>query len=127
MSGVVADTSVWIAFLAGKEVPLLEAALAEATVALPPIVVAELISGARQARQRSAIVDLLREIPLHESDFDHWVRVGQLRLRLRSKGLTVSTPDAHVAQCALDRDALLLTRDRVFSRVAQLVALRVAE
>jgi predicted nucleic acid-binding protein len=41
--------------------------------------------------------------------------------------LSVSTPDAHVAQCALDRAALLLSRDAVFGRVARLSALRVAD
>jgi predicted nucleic acid-binding protein len=54
------------------------------------------------------------------------VRVGELRLRLRSGGLSVSTPDAHVAQCALDREALLLSNDRIFGRIARMVKLRVA-
>jgi hypothetical protein len=40
--------------------------------------------------------------------------------------LSVSTPDAHVAQCALDRDGLLLSHDAVFVRIAHLVPLRVA-
>ena len=39
-------------------------------------------------------------------------------------GDPISTPDAHVAQCALDRDAPLLSRDRAFSRIAQHTALR---
>jgi predicted nucleic acid-binding protein len=42
-----------------------------------------------------------------------------------SKGrVTVSVPDAHVAQCALDRDALLLTRDAIFEAMARLIPLR---
>jgi len=41
------------------------------------------------------------------------------------KGEAISTPDAHVAQCALDRDALLLSRDDVFERIARLQPLRV--
>ena len=126
VSGVVADTSAWIDFFAGRDTPALDAALAEAAVVLPPIVIAELISGARRRRDRAAIVDLLRELPLHETPLEHWFRVGELRLRLRAKGLSVSTPDAHVAQCALDRDALLLSNDRVFVKVAALTDLRLA-
>lgn len=124
--GVVADTSAWIEFLAGRAVPALEEGLAQGIVVLPPLVVAELVSGARRARDRAAIADLLAEIPLHETPIAHWVRVGELRLRLRAKGLSVSTPDAHVAQCALDRDGLLVSQDGVFARMARMTPLRVA-
>lgn len=118
MSGVVVDTSVWIAFFAGTPVPGLEAALASGVVVLPPIVVAELVSGAKRVEDRDAIADLTTQLVLHETPLDHWVRVGELRRRLRGRGLTVSTPDAHVAQCALDRRAALLSRDAIFSRIA---------
>jgi predicted nucleic acid-binding protein len=123
---VVVDTSVWIDFFAGRPVPALERALAEATVVLPPIVVAELLSGATRARDRRAIADLLAEIPLHETPLAHWIRVGELRRRVAARGVVVSTPDAHVAQCAIDRDTVLLSRDRVFSRLVPLTALRLA-
>jgi predicted nucleic acid-binding protein len=126
VSGVVADTSVWVDFLAGGDVPLLVDALAQTTVVLPPIVVAELMSGARRRRDRAAIADLVRDLPLHETPVEHWLRVGELRRTLQGLGLSVSTPDAHVAQCALDRSALLLSRDAVFRRITQYCTLRVA-
>jgi len=66
----------------------------------------------------------LQDFPLHETPLAHWIRVGELRRRLRHKGLAVSTPDAHVAQCALDRGALLLSGDAVFARIARLCPLR---
>jgi hypothetical protein len=34
-------------------------------------------------------------------------------------------PRAHVAQCAIDRDAILLSRDRVFKDIAKATSLRV--
>ena len=40
--------------------------------------------------------------------------------------VAVSTPDAHVAQGALDRDALLLSHDTVFCRIAKIRLLRIA-
>jgi tRNA(fMet)-specific endonuclease VapC len=126
VSGLVVDTSVWIDFFSGRPVPALEDGLAQGAVALPPIVVAELVSGARQERQRAAILDLVGDLPVHETPIDHWIRVGDLRRRLAEKGVAVSTPDAHVAQCAIDRDALLLTRDDVFKKIARATALRVA-
>jgi predicted nucleic acid-binding protein len=127
VSAVVADTSVWIEFLAGRRAPELEAALAHGGVALPPVVIAELVSGARKPADRAAIVDLVAELPVHEASVDHWIRVGELRRKLLDRGVTVSTPDAHVAQCALDRDAVLLTRDRIFTRIARVTKLRVAQ
>jgi hypothetical protein len=124
VSGVVADTSVWIDFLAGRTVSALEDALAHGSVIVPPVVAAELVSGARRPGDRAAIVDLISELTLHDTPLDHWMCVGDLRRRLRGRGLAVSTQDAHVAQCALDRDATLLSRDAVFVRIAAMSALR---
>lgn len=126
MSGAVADTSIWIDFLAGRPATALEEALAQGTVVLPPLVVAELISGAGKRADRLAIGELLQELAVHDTPLEHWIGVGDLRRTLKEKGLNVSTPDAHIAQCALDRDAVLLTRDAVFRRIARVTKLRVA-
>ena len=95
-------------------------------VVLPPLVVAELISGTHRLRDRAGLIDLLNELLLHETPLLHWIRVGELRSHCRQKGFSISTPDAHVAQCALDLDALLLSRDAVFSRVSRVSNLRVS-
>ncbi len=126
MSGVVVDTSVWIEFFAGRPAERLEEALRLGAVVLSPVVAAELLSGARHPRDRSALIDLLTDLPLHPTPFAHWIAVGDLRAALRRRGLSVSTPDAHVAQCAIERDALLLSNDAVFRRVAKLSALQLA-
>jgi tRNA(fMet)-specific endonuclease VapC len=126
VGGLVADTSVWIDFFNGRPVPALEAGLAEGTVALPPLVVAELVSGARKEKERAAVIDLVEDLAVHETPLEHWVQVGELRRRLADEGLAVSTPDAHVAQCALDRGALLLARDAVFEKIARRTTLRLS-
>ena len=124
MSGVVVDTSVWVEFFRGRSVPALEDALAAGTVVLSPLVVAELVSGALRPEERAAVAELLTELPLHETPLSHWLSVGALRRQLRGKGVSISTPDAHVAQCALDRGALLLSQDEVFTLVARHSRLR---
>jgi tRNA(fMet)-specific endonuclease VapC len=124
VSAVVADTSVWIELFAGRPAPALVEALRQGLVVLPPIVVAELISGARRARDRTSIQSLVEELPLHETPLEHWIRVGDLRRRLAGRGVSVSTPDAHVAQCALERGAVLLSRDAIFVRIAEVSELR---
>jgi predicted nucleic acid-binding protein len=127
VSALVVDTSVWIDFFNGRDVPRLEAALDEGRVIVPPIVVAELASGAKKPRDRASIEDLLLDLEIHATPLAHWLRVGALRRLLASKGVSISTPDAHVAQCAIDRAALLLTRDSVFQDIAEIVPLQLAE
>ncbi len=124
--GLVVDTSAWIDFFAGRSTPILEDALALGTVVLSPIVVAELVGGARKKSDRTALVELLEDLPIHHTPRDHWIRVGDLRRALTEVGEPISTPDAHVAQCALDRDAPLLAHDRAFERIARHAPLRLA-
>jgi tRNA(fMet)-specific endonuclease VapC len=99
----------------------LEDALEHGLVVLSPIVIAELVSGARGKVERKSITELVDELPVHDTPIDHWVRVGDLRRTLLDRGLSVSTRDAHVAQCALDRDALLFSRDTIFARIGRAV------
>jgi tRNA(fMet)-specific endonuclease VapC len=126
VSAVVVDTSVWIDFFAGRPAERLEEALRVGSVMVPPIVVAELLSGAK-GRARVAMIDLLSDLELAASPLAHWIAVGDLKATLARRGLTVSTPDAHVAQCALDHDALLLSEDAIFTRIASVTALRVTK
>ena len=126
MSALVVDTSSWIAYFAGRGAEEIDEALAEGRVMLSPLVASELLSGALDAQQRNDLEDLLADLPLCDSDLTHWFRVGRLRAALRSRGVSVSTPDAHVAQCALDCGGTLLTEDRVFAQVARHTRLRLA-
>ena len=124
MRVVVVDTSVWIDFFAGRPTERLEEALRLGSVTVPPV--AELLSGVR-GRHRTAMIDLLTDLELSATPLTHWIAVGDLRATLARRGLTVSTPDAHVAQCALDRDAVLLSHDAVFARIAGATALRISK
>ncbi len=126
MSALVVDTSSWIAWLAGGGSPLVDEALEEGRLHLPVIVAAELLSGRLEASERAELQDMLSDLPAVGTDSEHWFRVGRLRAELRAKGLSVSTPDAHVAQCAIDTDGVLLTEDRVFDKIAKVVPLQVA-
>jgi predicted nucleic acid-binding protein len=126
VNGVVVDTSALVDWFAGRADHVLENALSDGTVVLPPIVVAEVVSGATRPDQRNALGELLQDITVHDTPLEHWIHVGDLRRELSRRGLSVSTPDAHVAQCALDRDALLLTRDAVFEKMARHTKLRLS-
>jgi predicted nucleic acid-binding protein len=126
VSALVVDTSSWIAWLAGGGSSLVDEALEEGRLHLPVIVAAELLSGRLDASERAELQDMLSDLPAVGTDPEHWFRVGKLRAELRAKGLSVSTPDAHVAQCAIDTGGVLLSEDRVFEKIAGVLPLRVA-
>jgi predicted nucleic acid-binding protein len=119
VSALAVDTSVWIDFFRGQPLPRLERALEQGLVILSPLVCAELLSSPLPSRKRLQLVSMLRDLPLHPTPFDHWAEVGALRARLLRAGVSVSTPDGHIAQCALDCGGLLWSRDRIFTRIAQ--------
>lgn len=126
MTGAVADTSEWIEYLAMRPAPAFRQWLENGNIVVPPVVLAELTSGARSREEQFAIEDLLADLQMHECSFHHCARAGELRRALRAKGINVSTLDALVAQCALDLDAPLLTRDAIFWKIAAHTKLRLA-
>jgi tRNA(fMet)-specific endonuclease VapC len=124
VSALVVDTSIWIDFFRGVPLVALEDALRVGVVVLAPIVAAELLSATLNVRERRKLAAFLRDLPLHETPLAHWESVGALRAGLAKRGLAVSTPDAHVGQCAIDAGALLWSKDGVFRRMAALSPLR---
>jgi predicted nucleic acid-binding protein len=116
---VIVDSSLWIAALGGETIPAIEDAFADGTLVLSPLVVAELLSGEMTLHVREFIGDLLQNYPMHETPLAHWMAVGGLRRMMRKHGVNVTLPDAHVAQCALDLDATLLSRDDIFVHIAK--------
>ena len=121
---VIVDSSVWIDYLAGETIREIEVAALDGTLVLSPLVIAELLSGENTLRERQIIGELLQDFELHPTPLGHWLRVGELRRLLHTRGIHVSIPDAHVAQCAIDRDAVLISRDFVFARIAEHTSLR---
>lgn len=124
VSVLVVDTSIWVEFFRGGAMPDLELALREGLVLLAPVVAAELLSAPLAPRKRAKLVSFLRDLPLHPTPFEHWASVGQLREQLGRRALSVSTPDAHVAQCALDAGGHLWSRDKIFVEMARKAPLR---
>jgi predicted nucleic acid-binding protein len=117
VNAVIVDTSAWCDYFGGASYPLIDAALTAGHLYLPPIVVAELTSGQLLPKKKQALVDFLRDLPLIEVNFDHWIRVGDLRQKAAAKGLAISTPDAHIAQCSIDFNAVLLSEDHIFRKL----------
>jgi predicted nucleic acid-binding protein len=108
------DTSSFSAYLGGTEGPdveLVEQALAQHHAILPPVVLTELLSTPRLAR---SVADLFRALPLLAIAEGYWERSGQLRARIRARGLKAPLADALIAQSCLDHDVAIVSRDADF-------------
>lgn len=111
---IAADTSTWIALIQGnngKDVELLDAALQDRQVLMPPVVIAELLS---DAKLPTTIAGSLSDIPMIDIADGYWERAGALRAKVLAKKRKARLGDALIAQSCLDRGIPLLTRDRDF-------------
>lgn len=127
MSEILVDTCVWIDFFSGRPLPRLEEALQEGRVRLSPVVAAELLSGARAGSEQKKLRAFLLDLETPAFGIGHWFEVGALRQKLAKKGLQVSTPDAHVAQAALDGGGLLYSFDQIFKKMAAWIPLKIVD
>ena len=122
---VIVDSSTLIDYLGGESIAAVERAIASGGLYLAPLVIAEVLSGEITLDQRETVGNLLQDYPVCATPLAHRMAIGGLRRMLRARGINVTIPDAHVAQCALDLDATLLTRDDIFLRIAKHTSLRV--
>ena len=120
---IAVDTSSWIAYLqgdSGPDVVLLDHALGDRQVCLPPIVFAELLS---DPKLPTRVLSLLRTLPLLAPSDGYWERAGFLRAKLLAAKRKAPLADTLIAQSCLDNDVRLIARDldyAYFSRIAGL-------
>jgi predicted nucleic acid-binding protein len=122
---IAADTSTWIAFLEGAKGPdveLLDRALRERQVLMPPVVLTELLS---DPQLPVSVAKTLSDVPMIEIEAGFWQRAGALRAKILSKGRKARLGDALIAQCCTDRGVLLLTRDRDSQAFAEAAGLNI--
>ncbi|HXN97411.1 MAG TPA: PIN domain-containing protein [Candidatus Acidoferrales bacterium] len=113
-----ADTSSWIAFLAGstgEDVRLLDRALEDRQVVMVPVVLTELLS---DASLPSNVVKAISDLPLLEVTSGYWRRAGALRAKVLAKRRKARLGDVLIAQSCIDQSIPLITRDRDFRAFA---------
>ncbi len=128
---ILVDTSALLPFLAGQSTRASEAVgdvLSEGLeIALTPIVVQEILQGAREEQEwRKLSSYLLTQVILSPRDpIATHVAAARIYYDCRRRGLTVrSTLDCVVAQIAIEHGVPLLHDDRDYEAIAQVRALK---
>lgn len=120
---IAVDTSSWIAFLSGAtgaDVVLVEQALADRQVAMPPVVLTELLS---DSKLPAPVSRLIEQVPMLDVLDGYWERAGVLRAKVLRLKRRAPLADALIAQSCVDHEVALVTRDgdfRTFARVGGL-------
>jgi predicted nucleic acid-binding protein len=120
---IAVDTSTWIAFLqdgTGEDAQLLDQALEDRQVVMPPVVLTELLS---DPKLPSGIAKTLSEVPRIEIESGYWQRAGGLRAKVLAKRRKARLGDALIAQSCIDAGVRLLTRHTDFQAFADAVGL----
>jgi predicted nucleic acid-binding protein len=122
---IAADTSTWIAFFQGDQgddAQLLDRALGDRQVLMPPAVLTELLS---DPKLPAHVAQKLADLPLIETESGYWQRAGALRAQVQARRRKARLGDALIAQSCLDRGIHLVTRDRDFRAFAAAAGLDV--
>ena len=120
---IAADTSSLIAFLegaAGQDVEVIQSALDHEQLALPPVVLTELLSDPGLS---SSVRSVLAALPQLQIEPGYWERAGLLRASILARRRKARVADALIAQSCLDQSVPLVTRDRDFRAFARAAGL----
>ena len=126
---ILVDTSVWIDFFAGRELPhvaLLETLVAaNEDLALCGIVLTEILQGIPADTTYRKVRTSLRPLILLPMQEPVFVRAADIYRRLRKDGTTIrKSNDCIIAATALEHDCELLHHDKDFLPIEQRFELR---
>ncbi len=107
----VADTSVLIEYVNGREAGAVEEALTNDQLILPPLVISELVTGGIGIEEGMRIADVLRFARMHDTTLRHWIAVGDLRRDLGRHGLKVTPFRTRTLRNARSISTLLSSRE----------------
>jgi len=122
------DTSVWsLAFRrdappAIPEVLELKRALESGdAVFVTGFILQELLQGFNKPKAHDQIVEYFKSLPLITPGRNDHIAATELRNRCRKKGIQIGTIDALLAQLCIQHELEILTTDKDFSYIAEVV------
>ena len=123
---IASDASTLIAYIQGEngaDVDRLDAALADGSIALPPVVLSEILSEPKLPAEHR---DIVLRLPTLEITDGYWLRAAATRSTVLANRLRAPLADTLIAQSCIDHDLALVTRDRDFRHFAAHCGLRLA-
>lgn len=127
---IIVDTSVWIDFFHGKDLPevcALERMLAAGEdICVCGVILAEVLQGIREDGDYRATLSRFESflfLPMNQHTF---VKAAELYRILRHKGITIrNAVDCMIAAVAIEHDIPLLHKDRDFNAIAEYCGLKI--
>jgi len=118
------DSCVWIDWLRRRRTPSTEKLdiwLDKGLARLLPVIVQELLHGARGERELAILRQRFSELPCLPVTLETHLIAGELYARCRWRGITIRSPhDCLIAASAVEHGVPLLTRDRDFLAIAEI-------
>jgi len=124
---VLVDTSVWIEYFRNSEsetAAALDGILDDHEVFVPKIVLAELMQGAKSARELAVIGNFLDAFHIIDQSGESWVKAGRLAFDLKKKGQTIHLLDCYLAILAIENNCAIFTLNRHFKEIRDIAGIR---
>ena len=127
---VLIDTTVWIDFFAGRELPhvaILERLIKNREdICICGIILTEVLQGIREKREFNKTRELFNAMILLPMSYSVFLRAAEAYRFLRRKGVTIrNSVDCMIASVAIENDILLLHNDRDFVPIEKYLGLKV--
>ena len=123
---IAVDSSTLIAFIGGDsgiDVDLLDGAIASNDIALPPVVLAEVLCQPHLPARHSSLIRALATLEISDG---YWLRAAELRGQIIGRKLKARLADVLIAQSCIDHGVALITRDTDFRHFAKHCGLKLA-
>ena len=125
------DTSVWVEFFRVKGSPyseFLDRLLEEGRVCTTHLIKAEIIPGARSAKQFEELKAYFDALPLALEPATLWEEIIDVQFKLKRKGINgMSIPDLIIAVVAKTGKKRLFTKDQDFKLIQKVLPIKLFE
>jgi hypothetical protein len=127
---VLIDTTVWIDFFAGRQLPHVAALerllIHREDICICGIVLTEVLQGIRQKSEFRKTKELFNTMIFLPMPYSVFLGVAEIYRTLRRKGITIrNSIDCMIASVAIENDIMLLHNDRDFIPIEQHHSLKV--
>lgn len=126
---VLVDTSVWIDFFAGRDLPhvewLVDLIDRGEDLCVCGVILAEVLQGIRKDREYRTTKAYLADLFYLDLPRKVYLRAADIYRTLRAEGVTIrNTVDCLIAAACIEHDAILLHNDRDFEAISRRFSLR---